>query len=195
MARRRGAGDDGAAGVVRGRAPIVFAGALQAELLRALGARSAHRRRASRRLGTRSARRGRAAIVAMEARCSPSEVTSPCSARRRRDSSCRGAKPRSAATPRARAVAGPAGAARGASSASVAAGAVCARAGRGTRDRGAGASLAARVQRADGTGRRVRRPRTCRRRARHLSPTGIAHTRVPTLNTRERVRLETALGA
>jgi hypothetical protein len=29
----------------------------------------------------------------------------------------------------------------------------------------------------------------------HLSPTGIANTRVPTLNTRERVRLETALGA
>jgi malate dehydrogenase len=29
----------------------------------------------------------------------------------------------------------------------------------------------------------------------NLSPTGIAHTRVPTLNTRERVRLETALGA
>jgi malate dehydrogenase len=28
-----------------------------------------------------------------------------------------------------------------------------------------------------------------------LSPSGIAHTRVPTLNTRERVRLETALGA
>ena len=28
-----------------------------------------------------------------------------------------------------------------------------------------------------------------------LSPEGIAHTRVPTLNTRERVRLETALGA
>ena len=29
----------------------------------------------------------------------------------------------------------------------------------------------------------------------NLSPAGIAHTRVPTLNTRERVRLETALGA
>ena len=29
----------------------------------------------------------------------------------------------------------------------------------------------------------------------HLSPAGIAQTRVPTLNTRERVRLETALGA
>jgi malate dehydrogenase len=29
----------------------------------------------------------------------------------------------------------------------------------------------------------------------NLSPMGIAHTRVPTLNTRERVRLETALGA
>jgi malate dehydrogenase len=29
----------------------------------------------------------------------------------------------------------------------------------------------------------------------NLSPTGIANTRVPTLNTRERVRLETALGA
>lgn len=29
----------------------------------------------------------------------------------------------------------------------------------------------------------------------HLSPMGIAATRVPTLNTRERVRLETALGA
>ena len=29
----------------------------------------------------------------------------------------------------------------------------------------------------------------------NLSPSGIAHTRVPTLNTRERVRLETALGA
>jgi len=29
----------------------------------------------------------------------------------------------------------------------------------------------------------------------HLSPSGIAHTQVPTLNTRERVRLETALGA
>jgi len=27
-----------------------------------------------------------------------------------------------------------------------------------------------------------------------LSPTGIAHVRVPTLNTRERVQLETALG-
>jgi malate/lactate dehydrogenase len=29
----------------------------------------------------------------------------------------------------------------------------------------------------------------------NLSPMGIANTRVPTLNTRERVRLETALGA
>jgi hypothetical protein len=29
----------------------------------------------------------------------------------------------------------------------------------------------------------------------NLSPMGIAHTRVPALNTRERVRLETALGA
>jgi hypothetical protein len=29
----------------------------------------------------------------------------------------------------------------------------------------------------------------------NLSPVGIANTRVPTLNTRERVRLETALGA
>ena len=28
----------------------------------------------------------------------------------------------------------------------------------------------------------------------HLSPSGIAHVRVPTLNTRERVKLETALG-
>ena len=29
----------------------------------------------------------------------------------------------------------------------------------------------------------------------NLSPSGITRTRVPTLNTRERVRLETALGA
>ena len=105
-----------------GDAPIVFAGARRRSCCarsRARGTSAASG--SSARLRRRSLPRC-AAIVAMEARCSPSEVDLTVLGTPPSGSSCRGARRRLADTPRARAVPGPADADRSASGASVATG-------------------------------------------------------------------------
>ena len=180
-----------------GDAPIVFAGAIAGRA----AARARRAKRTSRRerlVGsvTRSARRRRAGDGRHGSALLAAEV----------DLTVLGAPPSGFVVPWSEASIGgyslervlsqvAADADRSAGGATVAAGAVRTRAGRGARHRGAGASLAARIQRADGARRRVRRPGRVGAMPVNLSPTGIVHTRVPTLNTRERVRLETALGA
>ena len=194
-------GEEGLAMLTRlaayaGDAPIVFAGASQADLLRAL-AREGHIR--SERLVGSSPEALIAAIramVAMEAVCSPSEV----------DLTVLGTPPSGFVVPWSEASIGGYSLERVLSQVQL------------TRIEARAARLwppgpfalglaAARVT--DGLVRQSRRAFSVLMmlggefgvRGRvgampvHLSPSGIAGTRVPTLNTRERVRLETALGA
>jgi malate dehydrogenase len=194
-------GDDGLQMIVRlmtyaGEAPIVFAGAAQADLLRA-AAREAHVARA-RLMGSSpealiSAAR---AVVAMEARCSPSEV----------DLTVLGTPPAGFVVPWSEASIGgyalervlsqvqlarldariarlwpPGPFALGLAAARVASALVF-------HSRRAFSVLTVLGGEFGVRGRVGALPV-------HLSPAGITDTRVPTLNTRERVRLETALGA
>ena len=194
-------GEEGLAMLTRlasyaGDAPIVFAGASQAELLRAL-AREGHVRRE--RLAGSSPEALIAAVramVAMEANCSPSEV----------DLTVLGTPPSGFVVPWSEASIGGYSLERVLSQVQL------------TRIEARAARLwppgpfalglaAARV--ADAMVRHSRRAFSVLMvlggefgvRGRvgampvNLSPSGIARTRVPTLNTRERVRLETALGA
>lgn len=194
-------GEDGLAMVTRiasyaGDAPIVFAGASQADLLRA-AVREAHITRA-RLVGSAAEALVAAvrAMVAMEARCSPSEV----------DLTVLGTPPAGFVVPWSEASIGGYSLERVLSQVQL------------TRIEARAARLwppgpfalglaAARVTEA--LVRHSRRAFSVLMvlggefgvRGRigalpvYLSPSGIADTRVPTLNTRERVRLETALGA
>lgn len=194
-------GDDGLAMVNRlasyaGETPIVFAGAEQADLLRA-SAREAHIVR-ERLVGSAPAALVAAvrAMVAMEARCSPTEV----------DLTVLGAPPSGFVVPWSEASIGGYSLERVLSQVELAR--IEARAARLWPPGPFALGLAAaRVTEAllrhsrraccvlmvlggefGVRGRVGAMPVT-------LSPAGIAGTRVPTLNTRERVRLETALGA
>jgi malate/lactate dehydrogenase len=185
-------GEDGLAMVTRlasyaGDAPIVFAGAMQAELLRA-SAREAHIAR-ERLAAVR-------AMVAMEARCSPAEV----------DLTVLGTPPVGFVVPWSEASIGGYSLERVLSQVELAR--IEARVARLWPPGPFALGLAA----ARVTEALVRHSRRAfsvllvlegefgvRGRVGalpvNLSPLGIANTRVPTLNTRERVRLETALGA
>ena len=194
-------GDDGLAMMVRlasyaNDAPIVFAGALQAELLRA-SAREAHI--ASERLVGSAPEALIAAVramVAMEARCSPSEV----------DLTVLGAPPSGFVVPWSEASIGGYSLERVLSQVELAR--LEARAARLWPPGPFALGLAA-ARVTEALVRHSRRAFSVLKvlggefgvRGRvgampvNLSPMGIANTRVPTLNTRERVRLETALGA
>jgi malate dehydrogenase len=194
-------GDEGLAMATRlasyaGDAPIVFAGASQAELLSAL-AREGHVRRE--RLAGSSPEALIAAVramVAMEARCSPSEV----------DLTVLGTPPSGFVVPWSEASIGGYSLERVLSQVQL--NRIEARAARLWPPGPFALGLAA-ARVTDGLVRHSRRAFSVLMvlggefgvRGRvgampvNLSPAGIAHTRVPTLNTRERVRLETALGA
>jgi malate dehydrogenase len=194
-------GEDGLAMMTRlvpyaGDAPIVFAGAAQAELLRAL-AREGHVRR-ERLIGSSSEALIAAvrAMVAMEARCSPSEV----------DLSVLGTPPAGFVVPWSEASIGgyclervlsqvqltriEARAARLWPPGPFALGQAAARVTEALvqHSRRAFSVLMVLGGEFGARGRVGAIPV-------NLSPAGITETRVPTLNTRERVRLETALGA
>ncbi len=193
-------GDDGLAMMTRlasyaGDAPIVFAGASQAELLRA-GARESHIPR-ERLIGSAPEALIAAvrAMVAMEARCSPSEV----------DLTVLGAPPSGFVVPWSEASIGgytlervlsqvqltriEARAARLWPPGPFALGLAAARVAEAlVRDSRRAFSVLMVLSGEFGVRGRVGALPV------NLSPAGIAGIRVPTLNTRERVRLETALG-
>ena len=194
-------GDDGLVMMARlasyaNEAPIVFAGAMQAELLHA-SAREAHI--AGERLVGSAPEALVAAVramVAMEARCSPSEV----------DLTVLGAPPSGFVVPWSEASIGGYSLERVLSQVELAR--LEARAARLWPPGPFALGLAA-ARVTEALVRHSRRAFSVLKvlggefgvRGRvgampvNLSPMGIAHTRVPTLNTRERVRLETALGA
>jgi len=179
-----------------GDAPIVFAGAMQAELLR-ISAREAHIPR-NRLVGSATEALVSAvrAMVAMEARCSPTEV----------DLTVLGTPPSGFVVPWSEASIGGYSLERVLSQVELAR--IEARAARLWPPGPFALGLAA-ARVTEGLVRHSRRACSVLMvlggefgvRGRvgampvNLSPMGIANTRVPTLNTRERVRLETALGA
>jgi malate dehydrogenase len=194
-------GEDGLAMTTRlasyaGSAPIVFAGASQADLVRALARESGVARERVVGSSPEAFIAAVRATVAMEARCSPSEV----------NLTVLGAPPSGLVVPWSEASIGGYSLDRVLSQVQL------------TRIEARAARLwppgpfalglaAARV--AEGLVRHSRRAFSVLMvlggefgvRGRvgaipvNLSPSGVTHTRVPTLNTRERVRLETALGA
>jgi malate dehydrogenase len=194
-------GDDGLAMVARlasyaGGAPVVFAGAMQADVLRA-SAREAHIA-AMRLVGSAPEALVAAvrAMVALEARCSPTEV----------DLTVLGTPPSGFVVPWSEASIGGYGLERVLSQVELAR--IEARAVRLWPPGPFALGLAA-ARVAEGLVRHSRRAFSVLKvlggefgvrggigaMPVHLGPMGIADTCMPTLNTRERVRLETALGA